>query len=695
MKRRIFLKHAALISFQATVSGLLSGCGLLGRGEGDREEGAEVAVDFPQGVASADPRPDSVVLWTRAEPHVSDIDAVAVWLEVAPTASFNLLLLQQRVVAYARQDFTLHVRVDGLSSDTVYFYRFRSVFGDQSLIGRTWTAPAAGSLDAVNFAFVSCQERKHGFYGAWRRMLKDDLAAAPEDQLRFVLHLGDFIYETDEEWQQPLDEANEPITGGLVDVSGQLRDIGAFPDGATSRSGIRHAVSLADYRHLYRRYLSDPDLLAARARWPFVCIWDDHEFSDDCWQSEANYDDDGPNASTDEPSQRRKVAANQAWSEYIPVDYGLPETASNPAHAFEFAEVEDVSNAQPNPDNEKALNSLAPQRHLRFGGLFDLLLTDNRSWRSDHAVPEEVSANGAAFLHPRAAMPLAFLNTLDAGRTAFNGNPPAFVSVGGVPYLNPRRQSPPGSILGEAQKRWWKQVMQASDTRWRIWGNSVPLLRMKLDLSTMSTVLPDVVVSSDAWDGYASERRELMDFLRNEGIANVVSLSGDVHAHFAGLVKNDYDDPAGEVLAVEVVTAAVSSQSMFEGVEVLSRRDRPSSLEAAVRSLIVVTDPDDPNRLMPNLDVTLLKGVDAGLAAAQGADPETLPVDPQANPHLRHVDTSAHGYGLARVTAEEMQVRLVALETIIDNARADQVKSVARFRVPQHTAGESPVIENF
>ena len=73
-------------------------------------------------------------------------------------------------------------------------------------------------------------------------------------------------------------------------------------------------VDLEDYRTAYRAYLMDPDLQDARARWPFVCIWDNHEFSWNGWQSIQEF------AGLDGwvPAQTLKVAANQAWFEYQP-----------------------------------------------------------------------------------------------------------------------------------------------------------------------------------------------------------------------------------------------------------------------------------------------------------------------------------------------------------------------------------------
>ncbi len=181
--------------------------------------------------------------------------------------------------------------------------------------------------------------------------------------------------------------------------------------------------------------------------------------------------------------------------------------------------------------------------------------------------------------------------------------------------------------------------------------------------------------------------------LDSNGLCNVVSLSGDVHAHFSGLVMDGYDAAEPQPAAIEVVTAAISSLSMFDGVEQLSRRQNPNDIEAAVRKLIAYPDSDDPRRLVVNLDNTLLNGVNAGLAAAEGGSAAEVAVhDDSVNPHLRYANTDAHGYGTATVAADAMTVRLVTMETIVDHARRDQVKSVVTFVIPYQEEGEAPAI---
>jgi alkaline phosphatase D len=443
-------------------------------------------------------------------------------------------------------------------------------------------------------------------------------------------------------------------------------------------------------------------------------MWDDHEFSDDCWQTEANYQSVGSASSTDEPSQPRKVAANQAWFEYMPVNLAVLDDVDadlQHAHEFSYTSVQsspnttvDESNFANNADNLRALDTLTIYRSFRFGSWLELLATDNRSYRSDHAVPEDISGNLSAFVHPRTVMPLDLVNELDAGRTANGGDPNTFVFAGTL-LFNPRFASPPGTILGSRQKQWWRTTLERSDARWKVWANSVPLSRVSVNASELGTGLPDLLLSADTWDGYATERSELMRFLLERDIRNVVSLSGDVHAHVAGRVFDDYDArrndpgaPAPTPVVAELVTAAVSSASMFTAAERLSRDE---SYDAALRSLITYdarqTAMFADEAFVNNLNNTILNGVAAGqIAAITNSEADIrASANPEVNNHLAFVDTDAHGYGVAVVSESVMAVDLITVGGYNQDhgTEGPPIRSVASFTVPYTAPGETASIE--
>lgn len=655
MKRRDFLRSTGWFVVGAAIASVPgAGCG-----DNTGEQGTDDPAGtytFPQGVASGDPRPASVVLWTRVLKG-GTADAIEVTVQVSADASFGTVVVDQKVTAEADADHTVRVLVTGLSPNTDYHYRF--VVGADSIAGRTRTAPDASADVQVNLAWVSCQDYEAGHYSAYRQMLTDDAARPPADQVHFVVHLGDVIYETrSDSFQTAIDENFRPIA--LANADGTPRHVDRFPSGGGVRAGTNYAQTVDDYRHLYRTFLSDPDMMAARARWPFVQVWDDHEFTNDSWQSQSNY---GGALTLEEGDQLRKIAANQAWFEYVPAHLtgatGVPGVA-NEAKDFASAEVHNAIFTAPNndnfvdePNNAAAVGSLTIFRSLRFGKHVELVMTDQRSYRSDHAIPEELTQN-QLFFDPRNAVPLPIVNTFDLGRTANGGSPPA--TVLGLP--NARAGSPVGTLLGAKQKAWWKATMKGSDATWKLWGNEVPLARLKLQ--NLGAAQPfDRIMSADAWDGYSAERSELMTYLRTENIKNVVVLTGDIHASFASTIPDNFDAGAPQTVACELITAGISSNSLFSFFEAASR-----ALPANLRGLITVdASAGGGSAFTENFNLWLQHGTNSAGAFAQTRNlTVALSVsDPTTNPHLKYVDTNSQGYAYAKITGTEVQASLITV----------------------------------
>lgn len=694
MKRRDFLRTTGWFVVTAAVLGGAA-CD-----DGFDYEGPGVEPDptpqpagtfrFPQGLASGDPRETSVVLWTRV---VRDgfQGPVKVRVQVATDAAFASVVVDTYVAADPKADYTVRVLVEGLAGNTAYHYRF--VVDNDKLAGRTRTAPAADADVQVNLAWVSCQDYTAGHYAAYRQMLLDDEARPEADRLHAVVFLGDMIYETRADgFQSAIDDNFQPIS--LTNRDGQPRTLGAFPSGGGTRGTSVYANTVDDYRHLYKAFLADPDLQAARARWPFIAVWDDHEFTDDCWQSQANYTRAGAMSSTDEPDQPRRVAASQAWFEFVPVHLsGAAGVEGVPSQARDFvpADVESAAFSSANADNfvdewnnMQAIEAITIYRSLRFGKHVELVMTDQRSYRSDHAIPEELT-NNALFFAARNALPLPLVNTFDQGKTANGGSPPA--TVLGLP--NARAGSPVGTILGKAQKQWWKDTMKKSDATWKVWGSEVALMRMKVQQAGIPELVADRVITGDAWDGYPTERNELMGYLKAEGIKNVVVLTGDIHASFAGVVMDDYDAAAPVPVATELVAAGISSNSLFSFFEDATR---PAAL-AALRGLITVdATANDGAKFTENLNMLLTWGTRSAGAFAQTRNLTVAGSqrdDANANPHLRYVDTNAQGYGYAKITGAEVSASLVTINRPITapSDSATGIKRTASFTIPKDNPG--------
>lgn len=675
--RRDFLKATGTFIVTAT---LVPSCGDDdNNGTPDAPPGAPDAQTaqfrFPQGVASGDPRPTSVVLWTRVERIGGGTAPIDLTLQVATDAAFSAIVATQNVQAMAANDYTVRFIVQSLTAATTYYYRFTA--GGMTASGRTRTAPTKDADVTVHFAWVNCQDYEAGVYSAYKQLLADDDARPADQKIQFVVHLGDFIYETrGNEFQRAIDESFQAITVKNPDNSDRV--IPPFPSSATAD----HAVTVDDYRHLYKTYLSDPDMQAARARWPFIHTWDDHEFTNDSWQSMANYTDEN---SVDEPSQRRKVAANQAWFEYVPSQLTGAEGVTGVtqrAKDFTPATVSDEPFTAPNDDNfvaetnnAAAIASMTIYRSLRFGKHVELIITDERSYRSDHAIAEE-DARELPFLDNRNVLPFTPVNVLDQGRTANGGNPPDVVD--GVP--NRRKTSPPGTMLGAQQKEWFKATLKGSDATWKVWGNEVMVMRLKVLAAGSPLLLTDRVANGDAWDGYNSERKELMSFVRSENIKNLVVITGDIHAHFAGIVMDDYDAATPAPVGVELVGAGISSNSLLSFYEARVR----TGVTMAVRHLVVVdATAQGGSMFTENLNLLMLKGSHAAEKYAQTKDLAMANAAAVvANPHLKYADTNAQGYAVMSVTATQCSAELVTVNRPIA-ASANSVLRRARFTVPK------------
>ena len=401
---------------------------------------------FPQGVASADPQPNAVLLWTRVLPS-NNADKVELTLQVALTEEFESLILERDLEATAVSDYTVRALVSSLDTDTTYYYRFITSDNASSRIGRTWTAPDPADERLVSIAFLCCHSLQNGFFGSYRRLMNDETQTAGRRNIDFVLHLGDYIYENVRQ--------DEPDPPSYQD--GRPRRVKPFSSGGLDGPrGTRLASTLDDYRLLYREYLQDPDLQEMRARYPFVQVWDDHEFADDAWQSFAG----------DGPKTARKMLANQAWFEFVPAilsESRAVEGAENPAQDFRASAVSDAPlepfdenflSAEPN--NMAVTDSITVFRSLRWGAHMEMMVTDQRSYRSPAGTLElgtSFLGDGEASLNPDRGLPYSVVNLLAAGKTANNNNPPESVTINGRTVPNPRLNFPAVTMLGKAQER--------------------------------------------------------------------------------------------------------------------------------------------------------------------------------------------------------------------------------------------------
>ncbi|MFF5478813.1 alkaline phosphatase D family protein [Streptomyces sp. NPDC012935] len=280
----------------------------------------DAAPAFLHGVASGDPLPDGVLLWTRVTPAPEATpgsglgpDTEVSWV-VARDKSLMNIVAKGSTTARAASDHTVKADIRGLEPATDYWFRF-SAGGTDSPVARTRTAPAANaSVAGLRFGVVSCANWEGGYFASYRHL-------AARSDLDAWLHLGDYIYE-----------------------------YGTGEYGTRGKSVRQHAptheiLTLADYRTRHGQYKTDTDLQALHSKAPVIAIWDDHEIADDTWSSGAKNHTEGAEGAW----AARQAAAKQAYFEWMPVRPAIAGTT---------------------------------YRRLRFGKLADLSLLDLRSFRS-------------------------------------------------------------------------------------------------------------------------------------------------------------------------------------------------------------------------------------------------------------------------------------------------------------------------
>jgi alkaline phosphatase D len=393
--------------------------------------------------------------------------------------------------------------VSGLRPDTRYEYDFE-VDGQTSPRGRTRTLPG-DDAPAIRFAQVSCAKYNAGHFNAYARI-------AERDDVSFVLHLGDWIYEASQ-----VPPASQTAS----------RDIGR------PFEPLHECRTIEDYRLRYAQYRRDPDVQAISEAHPIIATVDDHEFADGAWRegaTEHNPDRDGPWAA-------RRATAFRAREEWLPV---------------------------------RRPNQLEPERVFRtvpIGSLADLFMLDTRTRRDEPVPPPQMFREGR-------------------------------------------------SALGPEQKAWLHGALRASTARWRLIGNPSVMTRtwndslpefvrralVKVKLIDLDGTGPDY----DQWDGYPSERRELLSWIGDLDVANVVVLSGDVHVALGAELA---EDPSQPPVAVELVNTSLTSQNL-----------------------------DDKMGWQPRVDSL---AVEEALLAGM--------------PHLRYVDLDSHGYSIVDLDRDRLR----------------------------------------
>lgn len=267
---------------------------------------------FYHGVASGDPLPNGVIIWTRVTPDSAQFNqTILVSWRVSTDTGMTNVIQSGSLVTDSTKDYTIKVDVPGLNPNTFYFYEFQ-VGTKLSPRGRTKTTPTGNAADSLRFALVSCANFEAGYFNVYGSLLqREDFDA--------VIALGDYIYEYNTGGYSPNANVNRQWSPG------------------------NEIVSIADYRMRYSSYKLDEDLQHLHQQFPFIIIYDDHEFANDSWMNGAE------NHQTNEGLwSARKAMAKKAFFEWLPI---RQTSVTNPYQIY---------------------------RSIKYGNLLELIMLDTR-----------------------------------------------------------------------------------------------------------------------------------------------------------------------------------------------------------------------------------------------------------------------------------------------------------------------------
>ena len=485
LTRRRFVSGGASLGVLAAAPAFL--CGL----RASAQEGPSSL--FTLGVASGEPHAHSVVLWTRLAPEPLaggglGERVVPVKWQIALDPGMSRVIRDGVAPAHPKNGHAVHALASGLPPDRWLYFRFHAL-GEVSRIGRTRTFPAQrGGRDHMRFAVVSCQSFPDGFYRAY--------ADLNEQELDFVVHVGDYIYEGGAD-ANPFDPARNHVGPEIV--------------------------SLDQYRDRYALYRLDPDLQEAHARFPFIVTPDDHEVDN-------NYAGETPELSS--PTQgeaflARRRNAYQVYAESMPL----------------------------RPENRRAREDggLRLFRSLPFGDLAQLHVLDTRQFRSD-----QPAGDGFGSTDPdSAALQVVFGEEifdadgiLDPAATLMGARQEDWLrgSLAGS-------RATWNVLAQQVMQTRWNLVGAARVTIEQSTALGPELKQFLLQ----QIALVDEISNVDAWDGYPAARQRLFDSLVQSRARNPIVLTGDIHSAWGANLLADFSDPASQIVAAEFVSTSISS----------------------------------------------------------------------------------------------------------------------------------------
>ncbi len=422
-------------------------------------------------------------------------------------------------------------------------------------------------------------------------------------------------------------------------------------------------------------------------------MWDNHEFSWRGWQGLQKFGDMTRSAQT------RKVAANQAFFEFQPARISKPSGPTldrfDGPHVID-APIKTFDNhgLGNEPNNLAAINSLRGYRALRWGRNVELIITDQRSYRSEEPL-DRVEADAFDNKAFPEFVPEEVIEILDAGRDYNDGHPPETIAFGKIAVPNYRKHEPTQTILGAEQKKWFLERLRSSSATWKIWGNTTATLEMRADLQNLPSGLtmpwPGAAYAGSASGDHSTalaERGEIYDFVQNHGITCFATVAGDRHSFWAGVAAKSWPPRLFQPVGIAFVVGSISAPGLLEALEHVFPKAHP------LRALDLGQSIADA-RPQPTVNLLLRHGVRSCLEYQNSGDMQKARAlsNPQLSPHLRFVDMGGHGYAIVHATATHLKTEFVCIPRPLERSGTADGGSVlyrALFSTPLWKGGDLP-----
>ena len=500
INRRKFLERSALAAGGLILSSVLVGsCTDHIPEPGDPNQSG----GFDFGVASFDPTDSKIILWTRVSPANSAAQKVTLTYHLATDQAFKDIVKTELLDAFAADDFTVSMDLSGLKSNTRYYYRF--VITNTAItspVGETKTLGKNSELSEVKLAVCSCSNYPAGLFNVY--------GAIAESDADVVLHLGDYIYE-----YGAGQYGTNPDTVALNRVHVPANEI----------------ISLDDYRTRFKQYRSDSQLQLAHQKKPFICVWDDHEVTNDAYKDGAQNHNQGEGSFQD-----RKQHAIKAYHEYIGI---RTENDSKIYRSFSFGNLLDLHMLD--------TRIIGRDKQLSYANYFTQSGLDAAAFQKDWLDPKRSILGSEQ---------LSWLTTsIGSGKGTWQ--------VLGQQVLMGKMYVPAELLLAIVQitgevdatgaaspatfLQFQKVLLELTQIKGRLLAGDPSLTPQQL--ARVQTVLP---YNLDAWDGYPVEREVLYGSAKGK---KLIALSGDSHnGWFSNLMANDRSEIGREIAASSVTS---------------------------------------------------------------------------------------------------------------------------------------------